>query len=155
MALMIDFSFAPFGNDLISHSLDVFLKTLDENDFVSSFPNLFYFVYKKRIITGLAYLHGNNIVQRDIKPRNIFVNNTLYSSEEPTKREELFAEQPVVYKIADLGESHSLVIQTCMAGKTKTKYLERETAAFMAPEIMIERCMLQTAGIDDLKRIDI
>ena len=42
-----------------------------------------------------------------------------------------------------------------MVGKTKTKYLERGTAAFMAPEIMIERCMLQTEGINDLKRIDI
>ena len=42
-----------------------------------------------------------------------------------------------------------------MVGKTKTKYLERETAAFKVPEIMIEKCMLQTAGIQDLKRIDI
>ena len=42
-----------------------------------------------------------------------------------------------------------------MVGKTKTKYLERGTAAFMAPEIVIEEYMLQTAGIDDLKSIDI
>ena len=42
-----------------------------------------------------------------------------------------------------------------MVGKTKTKYLERGTAALMAPEIMIEECILQTAGIEDLKRIDI
>ena len=42
-----------------------------------------------------------------------------------------------------------------MVGKTKTKCLERGTPAFMAPEIMIEECMLQTAGIEDLKRIDI
>ena len=98
LALMMDFSefsFAPFGNDLISHSLDVFLKTLDENDFVSSFPNLLNFV-AKGIFTGLAYLHENNIVHRDIKPSNILVSNTHYSSEESTKREELFAEQPVV-----------------------------------------------------------
>ena len=157
MTLMMDFSefsFAPFGNYLISHSLDVFLKTLDENDFVPSFPNLFNFV-AKGIFTGLAYLHENNIVHRDIKLSHILVSNTHYSSEEPTKREELFAEQPVVCKIADLVEAQSLVTQTCMVGKTKTKYLERGTAAFMAPEIMIEECMLQTAGIEDLKRIDI
>ena len=42
-----------------------------------------------------------------------------------------------------------------MVGKTKTKYLECGTAAFMAPEIMIEGCMLQTAEIEDLTRIDI
>ena len=42
-----------------------------------------------------------------------------------------------------------------MVGKTKTKYLERGTAAFKVPEIMIEKCMLQTTGIQDLKRIDI
>ena len=157
MTLMMDFSefsFAPYGNYLISHSLDVFLKTLDENDFVPSFPNLFNFV-AKGIFTGLAYLHENNIVHRDIKLSHILVSNTHYSSEEPTKREELFAEQPVVCKIADLVEAQSLVTQTCMVGKTKTKYLERGTAAFMAPEIMIEECMLQTAGIEDLKRIDI
>ena len=157
MALMMDFSefsFAPFGNDLISHSLDVFLKILDKNDFVPSFPNLFNFVAKD-IFTGLAYLHENNIVHRDIKPSNILVSNTHYSGEEPTKREDLFAEQPVVCKIADLGETRSLVTRTCMVGKTKTKYLERGTAAFMAPEIVIEEYMLQTAGIDDLKSIDI
>ena len=47
MALIMDFpefSFAPFGNDLISHSLDVFPKIFNGSDFVSSFPNLFNFV---------------------------------------------------------------------------------------------------------------
>ena len=98
LALMMDFlefSFALFRNDLISHSLDVFLKTLDENDFVLSFPNLLNFV-AKGIFTDLAYLHENNIVHRDVVPSNILVSNTHYSSEESTKREELFAEQPVV-----------------------------------------------------------
>ena len=76
---------------------------MDENDFVSSLLNLFNFVAKD-ISTGLANLHENNIVQRDIKPRIILVSNTHYSSEELTKREELFAKQPVVCKIADLGE---------------------------------------------------
>ena len=42
-----------------------------------------------------------------------------------------------------------------MVGKTKIKYLERRTAVFTAPEIMIEECMPQTAGIDDSKHIDI
>ena len=94
----LEFSFAPFGNDLISHSLDVFLKTLDENDFVSSFPNLLNLVAKD-IFTGLAYLHENNIVHRDVKPSNIIASNTHYSNEESTKQEELFAEQPVVSKL--------------------------------------------------------
>lgn len=76
---------------------------MDENDFVSSLLNLFNFVTKD-ISTGLANLHENNIVQRDIKPRIILVSNTHYSSEELTKREEFFAKQPVVCKIADLGE---------------------------------------------------
>ena len=49
-----EFSFAPFGNDLISHSLDVFLKTSDENDFVPSFPNLFNFA-AKGIFAGLVF----------------------------------------------------------------------------------------------------
>ena len=42
-----------------------------------------------------------------------------------------------------------------MVGKTKAKYLECGTAASMAPEIMIEGCMLETAEIEDLTRIDI
>ena len=78
MTLMMDFSefwLAHFGNYLISHSLEVFLKTLNENDFVSPFPNLFNFVAED-IFTGLAYLHENNIVLRDSKPSNILVSNT-------------------------------------------------------------------------------
>ena len=41
-----------------------------------------------------------------------------------------------------------------MVGKTKTKYLEHGAPAFMTPEIMIEECMLQAAGIEDLKRTE-
>ena len=66
MTLMMDFSefwLAHFGNYLISHSLQVFLKTLNENDFVSPFPNLFNFVAED-IFTGQAYLHYQYCLQR-------------------------------------------------------------------------------------------
>ena len=62
---------------------------------MSFFPNLFNFV-AKGVFTGLPYLNENSIVQSDIKPRNILVSNTHYSSEEPTKLEQLFAEPPAV-----------------------------------------------------------
>ena len=110
MALLMDFLgflLASFGNDLTSHSLKVFLITLDENDFVSSLPNLINFV-AKGIFTGLE----NNIVHRNTKPSNIFISNTRYSNKEATKRE------AVDCKISDLDEARSLMTQTCMVGNT-------------------------------------
>ena len=87
-------------------------------------------------------------------------NQAIYLSIPPitavkSQEKQLFAKQPVVCKIAGLGEARSLIAQTCMTGKAKIKYLEHETVAFMAPEKMIEECALQTAGIENLKRIEI
>ena len=87
-------------------------------------------------------------------------NQAIYLSIPPitavkSQEKQLFAKQPVVCKIAGLGEARSLIAQTCMIRKAKIKYLEHETVTFMAPEKMIEECTLQTAGIENLKRIEI
>lgn len=59
-------------------------------------------------------------------------NQAIYLSIPPitavkSQEKQLFAKQPVVCKIAGLGEARSLIAQTCMIGKAKIKYLEHET----------------------------
>ena len=66
----------------------------------------------------------------------------------------VFQEQPIVCKLGDLGEARSAFAQTCMvAGNTHTRFIT--STAFMAPEILIQEELLEFAGIDEMKKIDI
>ena len=102
---------------------------------------------------GLAYLHENNMVHRDIKPGNILVTNTHYAHE--TKHlVPMFEKRPVTCKLADFGEGRSEMAQTKTLLSNKTKLVERGTPAFMAPEISVDALKLTSVGIEQLKSID-
>ena len=102
---------------------------------------------------GLAYLHENNMVHRDIKPGNILVTNTHYAHE--TKHlAPMFEKRPVICKLADFGKGRSEMAQTKTLLSNKTKLVERGTPAFMAPEISVDALKLTSVGIEQLKSID-
>ena len=102
---------------------------------------------------GLAYLHENNMVHRDIKPGNILVTNTHYAHE--TKHlVPMFEKRPVTCKLADFGERRSEMAQTKTLLSNITKLAERGTPAFMAPEISVDALKLTSVGIEQLKSID-
>ena len=102
---------------------------------------------------GLAYLHENNMVHREIKPGNILVTNTHYAHE--TKHlVPMFEKRPVTCKLADFGEGRSEMAQTKTLLSNKTKLVERGTPAFMAPEISVDALKLTSVGIEQLKSID-
>ena len=66
----------------------------------------------------------------------------------------VFADCPVVCKLADFGESRSTLLQTASIIHAKTMNIERGTKPYMAPEIILEG-KLHYAAMDDLKAIDI
>jgi len=66
----------------------------------------------KQILSGLQYIHKNNIVHRDIKPENILVT------------------QKGIYKISDFGESEQLTPEKPLLNEY------RGTQLYMAPEVL-------------------
>ena len=68
----------------------------------------------------------------------------------------VFQEQPIICKLGDLGKARSAFAQTCMVTwNTHTRFITRGSAAFMTPEILIQEELLEFAGIDEMKNIDI
>ena len=146
------FSFTPFQRTEKFSSLDQLLQYLCTEDLFTYFPGILNFMASD-IGKGLAYLHENNMVHRDIKPGNILVTNTHYVHE--TKYlASLFEKKPVICKLADFGEGRSEMAQTKTFLSNKTKLVERGTPAFMAPEISVDVLKLTSVGIEQLKSID-
>ena len=65
----------------------------------------------------------------------------------------VYAECPIVCKLADFGLSRSPDMQTTSFLQTRTESTCRGTPVFMAPEIYLEN--LRFAGQEDLKKADI
>ena len=74
------FDFSKFGQDVQLHSLDKFLKYVN-NFSVKNFKRFFMDI-ANNIISGLKCLYGNKVAHRDIKPANILVSNRHYTSTE-------------------------------------------------------------------------
>ena len=103
------------------------------------------------IVTGLEYLHKNDIAHRDLKPGNTLVCNQHYSRQNDVAKS--YAECPIVCKLADFGLSRSPELQTSTFLKAKTESTCRGTPVYMTPEILLEN--LKFAGQEDLKKADI
>ena len=83
VAIMMEycvFSFTPFQRIEKFNSLDQLLQYLSTEDLFTYFPGILNFMASD-IGKGLAYLHENNMVHRDIKPGNILVTNTHHVHE--------------------------------------------------------------------------
>ena len=98
--------------------------------------------YTGQIIRGVAYLHENGIIHRDLKGANILVNQTGES-----------------VLIADFGTAATLKTSTTVTGEFKDT---KGTAPFMAPEVgynimvkttHIYMSSVTASGIDSLMHI--
>ena len=151
----LEFSFVPFGRDIKVNSLDKLLEVFDSENLLPYFPGTGNNIASD-IINAICHLHQTDTVHRDIKPRNVLVNNHYYSSLKASRLNAVFQDQTIVCKLGDLGEARSAFAQTSMVtGNTHTRFITRGSTAFMAPEILIQEEILEFAGIDEMKKIDI
>ena len=92
----------------------------------------------------------------DTKPVNVLVSNSHYKSYKHEELEMAFCKKPINCKFGDLGEAKSVYTQTnALTGKNFTTAVHRESLAFMVPEIMIEELLIASAGIDELKTVNV
>ena len=61
---------------------------------------------------------------------------------------------PVQSKLTDFGESTSLIHQKGTALAIGTKYIQRGTLPFMAPEKLPGKCHIKHAKQEDLMKVD-
>ena len=68
----------------------------------------------------------------------------------------IFKSGPIICKLAYLGEARSKLLQTgVISNKNRIHFIKRGSPAYMAPEILIEESILKSAGIEQLKAIDV
>eukprot|EP00112_Aurelia_sp_Birch-Aquarium-sp1_P023193 Seg681.5 transcript_id=Seg681.5/GoldUCD/mRNA.D3Y31 product="Serine/threonine-protein kinase TOS3" protein_id=Seg681.5/GoldUCD/D3Y31 len=156
MAVMLEyceFSFKPFNHENSVNSLYQFLSYLDGEELFAYFPSICNTIVED-VLAAVDFLHSRDIVHRDIKPANVLVSNLHYANL-GVGSNEMFMSQPIICKLADLGEARSAVTQTrALVGNSRTKFLARGSPAFMAPEISVEEFMVTSASLRQLKAID-
>lgn len=156
MMQYLNFHFGLFGLDRNVSSLADFLQVFDsEFGLLSSFSDIIP-VCAKDILTGLNYLHNNNIAHRDLKPSNILVcNQHLYNGEVidgSILSSKAFKECPVICRLTDFGLSRCINIQTQSIVMSNTPSIFCGTPSYMAPELKLNKITI--ANQEDLKRAD-
>ena len=155
MLEFVNFDFRLFGDETQVNNLSDFLTHVDETNDCKGFVHLMP-VIAEDIAKGLNYLHGIDIVHRDMKTANVLVSNQHYNALED---EEKFCiewiKKPITCKLSDFGESRSREIQTRTLVCTKTANVDRGTPAYMAPETILYSDVSKEATIEDLKKIDV
>ncbi len=147
------FDFGYFGVEKIVSSLADFLQFVDTEFEFSSFSDLLP-VCVKDILTGLDYLHNNNIAHRDLKPSNILVCNQHLKgvAHDETAMGRAYEQCSIVCRLTDFGLSRGVDMQTKSVAMSKTTSINCGTPAYMAPEMRLNQ--LDFASQDDLKRSD-
>ena len=156
MMQYLSFHFGLFGLDRNVSSLADFLQVFDsELGLLSSFSDILP-VCAKDILTGLNYLHNNNIAHRDLKPTNILVcNQHLHDGEvidASILSSKAFKECPVICRLTDFGLSRGIDIQTQSIVVSNTSSIFCGTPSYMAPELKLNQITI--ANQEDLKRAD-
>ena len=68
----------------------------------------------------------------------------------------IFKNQPIIYKLADLGEARSTFLQArVISNNSRTHFVRRVSPAYMALEILVEESNLKSSGIEQLKVTDV
>ena len=150
------FSFTPFNRDATVNSLDEFLSYYDQEDLYCLFPTILHKI-SSDTKKAVQYIHSNNIVHRDIKPANILVSNMHYDNlTDAQETPNIFKSEPIICKLADLGEARSKLLQArVISSNSRTHFVRRGSPAYMAPEILVEESILKSAGVEQLKAIDV
>ena len=70
------------------------------------------------------------------------------------KRLRIFSSKPIICKLADLGEAQSKFLQIrVISNNSRAQFVGHGSPAQMAPEILAEESILNSAGIEQLKAI--
>ena len=108
----VGFNFSQFGVEKVVSNLADFYHYVDsEFNFNKSFADVMP-VCLKDIVASIEYLHGQNIVHRDLKLNNIFVSNQHYCDQNEKSFARIYQECPIVCKVSDFRLSRSLDVQT-------------------------------------------
>ena len=92
----------------------------------------------------------------DIKPANVSVSNFHYKIYKHEELEMAFSKNPINYKLGDLGKARSVYTQTnALTDKNCTTTVHRRSLTLMVPELIIEELSKASAGIDELKIVDV
>ena len=72
-----------------------------------------------------------------------------------SKNEAPWKKSPVICKISDFGESHSILIQTQSLLRTRVINFDRGTPVYTCPELLLKEKRVSKATVEDLMKADV